>query len=408
MQVLFVHPNYPAQFGPVSKRLAARDDVQVTFLSRSTSGVQDGIRCLQFEPKGGATRATHYCSRTFENATWNAHAAFEKCHATTDLRPDVIVGHSGFGTTAFLGELYEAPIVNLFEYWYLGRNTDMDFRPEFPPREIDYLRSKTRNAMIMLDLQECARGYVPTEFQRDLIPKMWHPKLEVLHDGIDTDYWTRRTRPTSIAGVELPPGAPVVTFVSRGLEAMRGFDVFMRVAQRIAAVHPETRFLVVGGDRTHYGNDLRHIKEPTFREHVLATQAPDIPNLHFLGMVSPDVLVDVFSASDLHLYLTVPFVLSWSMLNAMSCSTVVLGSDTAPVREVIEDGVTGLLAGFDDLSALTEKALAVLANVAGFRTIAERARRQTVERYSLDTTYPQFCRLLDRVSSREGFWSSAQ
>ena len=311
-------------------------------------------------------------------------------------------GSPADGSYSMTFELYDAPIVNLFEYWYRGHGSDMDFRPEFPPREIDFLRSKARNAMILMDLQQCASGYVPTRWQHDLFPANWHSKLEVLHDGIDVQQWRRRPRPSAIEGVALPEGAPVVTFVSRGLEAMRGFDVFVKVAQRIAAARPETHFLVVGGDRTHYGNDVRHIGAKSFREHVMQTVEPEVPHLHFLGTVTPDVLVDVFSASDLHIYLTVPFVLSWSMLNAMSCGCVVLGSDTAPVREVIEPGVTGMLGGFDDVEGLATQALDVLAESHQYRHLAEAARACVVERYSTEVTYPRFCELLERALGREG------
>lgn len=406
MQLLFVHPNFPAQFGPVIWRLAALEGVDVVFLSQRAEGDRNGVRCLRYTSKGGATKATHYCSRTFENAVWGAHAAFDACRTAEGLDPDLIIGHSGFGTTAFLGELFDAPIINLFEYWYRGHGSDMDFRPEFPPREIDYLRSKTRNAMILMDLQQCTLGYAPTEWQHSLFPETWHSKLEVLHDGIDVEQWSRRPRPASIEGVALPEDVPVVTFVSRGLEAMRGFDVFVQVAQRIAEVRPETRFLVVGGDRTHYGNDSRHIEASSFREHVLETLKPEIPHLHFLGTVTPEVLVDVFSASDLHVYLTVPFVLSWSLLDAMACGCVVLGSDTAPVREVIEPGVTGLLAGFDDVEALGARALEVLAAPGEHRHLAEAARARVVERYSTEVTYPRFCGLLERALGREGVFTA--
>ncbi|MFT7667951.1 MAG: glycosyltransferase involved in cell wall biosynthesis [Planctomycetota bacterium] len=401
MQILFVHPNFPAQFGPFARRMALRSDLDVVFVSRNKEGQHDGLRCLRFEPRSGATKATHYCSRTFENSVWNAHAVFETCQRTPDLKPDVIVGHSGFGTTAFLGELFDAPIVNLFEYWYRGRGSDMDFRPEFPPRDLDFLRSKSRNAMILMDLQECAAGYVPTAWQRSLFPAEWQPKLEQIHDGIDTEFWKRRPRSAQVAGVNLPAEAPVITFVARGLEAMRGFDIFMQVAQRIARARPEAHFLVVGGDRTHYGNDLRHIKHESFREHVMAEQAPQIPNMHFLGMVDKNTLVDVFSASDLHIYLTVPFVLSWSLLNAMSCETVVLGSRTAPVQEVVTEGETGFLADFSDVGALTEKALAVLDEPNAHRDLGRRARLQTIERYSVEHNYPKFCSLLSRVTGRD-------
>src|SRR5438093_7168307 len=148
MQILFVHPNFPAQFGHIAARFARRPEVDCVFLSRVSSGVRDGVRCLNFEPRGGATRTTHYCSRTFENAVWHAHAVYEACKAAGDLRPDLVVGHSGFGSTVFLRELYDCPIVNYFEYYYHPHGSDMDFRPDYPPRELDFLRARTRNAMI--------------------------------------------------------------------------------------------------------------------------------------------------------------------------------------------------------------------------------------------------------------------
>ena len=147
MQILFVHPNFPAQFGPVGERLSKREGVQCVFVSRNASGQQRGFDCVQYQLRGGATKQNHYCSRTFENAVWNTHAVYETCKATKELSPDLIVGHSGFGSTAMLAELYGAPIVNFFEYYYRSRGTDMDFRPEFPSTELDRLRARMRNAM---------------------------------------------------------------------------------------------------------------------------------------------------------------------------------------------------------------------------------------------------------------------
>src|ERR1044071_5274721 len=165
MQILFVHPNFPAQFGPLLSRLTKRSDVESVFLSLNASGVRDGIRCIPFRLRGRATQDSHYCSRTFENGVWHAHAVYETCKAAK-LEPDLIVGHSGFGTTAFLRDLYTCPIVNYFEYYYHGRGTDLDFRPDMPFQEMDVLRARARNAMVLLDLEACDAGYSPTEWQR--------------------------------------------------------------------------------------------------------------------------------------------------------------------------------------------------------------------------------------------------
>ena len=396
MQILFVHPNYPAQFGHIAARLVRERDIEAVFVTRAASGIRDGVRCVRYELKGGATRGTHYCSRTFENGVWNAHAVYDACKAAA-LSPDLIVGHSGFGSTVFLRDLYAAPIVNYFEYYYHARQSDMDFRPEFPPAEIDYLRARARNAMILLDLEACAAGYSPTRWQRSLLPAAWQPKVEVIHDGVDTDFWRRRVVPRRIAGEAIGGDVRIVTFVARGLEAMRGFDVFVRLANRIAAEMPNVLFVVVGGDRVHYGNDLRHIKAKTFREHVMATQRPDARRFRFLGQVPADELADILSLSDLHVYLTAPFVLSWSLLDALACECVVLASDTAPVREVVAHETNGLLADFFDIEQLTAQAVRVLKEPLAYRKLGLAGRRLVEDTYSTDKTVPKLWALFERA-----------
>ncbi|HET9220074.1 MAG TPA: glycosyltransferase [Terriglobia bacterium] len=397
MQILFIHPNYPAQFGPMLQRLSKRDDVDCVFVTKNVSGIRDGVRCIKYETKGGATKDTHYCSRTFENAVWHAHGVYETCETQADLKPDLIVGHSGFGTTVFLSELYESPIINLFEFYYRPHGSDLDFRPDFPTQKINYLRSHTRNAMILLDLETCAAGYAPTAWQWSLLPDLWQPKVEVIHDGIDMNFWRRRDIARRIGNEDIPENTRIVTYVSRGLESMRGFDIFVRVANRIAAEMPNVLFVVVGADKTHYGNDLNHIQAKTFREHVLLKEKPDLSRFRFLGVISREQLADIFSLSDLHIFLTVPFVLSWSVLNAMACECVIVGSDTPPVLEVIRDGDNGLLANFFDVDGLAAHALRVLKAPQDYRALGERARALIQERYSLDVTFPKMWSLFKRA-----------
>ena len=398
MQILFVHPNYPAQFGHIASRLAERQGVECVFVSRTTAGMRAGVRCLQHPVRGGATRSTHYCSRTFENAVWNAHGVYEACKEARDLRPDLIVGHSGFGTTAFLHELYDCPIVNYFEYYYHPRGSDMDFRPDFPPSEMDFLRVRTRNAMILLDLEASAAGYTPTLWQLGLLPSVWQPKVAVIPDGLDTTLWSRRAVPRRLEGEALSEDVRVVTYVARGLEAMRGFDIFVRVANRIAAEMPNVLFVVVGSGRISYGNDVNHIKAKTFREHVLEAERPDLNRFRFLGMVPAPQLAEILSLSDLHIYLTVPFVLSWSLLDALACQCSVLASDTAPVREVIRHGETGLLAGFFDVEGMARLALQVLKDPRACRGLGVAGRALVEERYALDKTLPRLWEFFTRVT----------
>ena len=397
MQIVFVHPNFPAQFGHIAARMAGEGH-DCVFVTHAAAQARDGVRMIRYEPKGGATRQNHYCSRTFENCVWQAHAVYDACKAAS-LAPDLVVGHSGFGSTVFLPELWRAPIVNYFEYYYHPHGSDMDNRPEFPPTELDFLRARARNAMILLDLDACARGYSPTAWQRSLLPAAWQPKVDVIHDGVDTTVWRRQAVPRRIGNETIPDDVRIVTYVARGLEAMRGFDVFVRVANRIAAEMPDVVFVVVGGDRVHYGNDLRHVTAKTFREHVLATEEPDLTRFRFLGLLPGATLAEVFSVSDLHVYLTVPFVLSWSLLDALACECVVLASDVAPVREVIHDGATGIVRDFADVDALTAAALMVLRDPARFRPLGRAGRALVEATYSFDVTYPRLRSLFERVAT---------
>ena len=165
MHVLFVHQNYPAQFGHIARHLIRTRGWSCSFVSKTPGGIVDGIRKVEYTTTSGARDTTHYCSRTFENAIWHSHGVYEACKAHPDLRPDLIVGHSGFGSTLFLPELYPGvPIINYFEFYYHPHQSDMDFRPEFPPAEIDYLRARARNAMLLLDLET-----LPSRLQPDAL-----------------------------------------------------------------------------------------------------------------------------------------------------------------------------------------------------------------------------------------------
>jgi glycosyltransferase involved in cell wall biosynthesis len=396
VHVLFVHQSFPAQFGPFAFHLAARPGWRCTFVTKDRSEPIHGVECVPYQLKGGATKETHYCSRTFENAIWHSHAVFQALAARPDLKPDVIVGHSGFGSTLFLKELYpDVPIINLFEYFYHVTNSDMDFRPEFQPSEMDRLRARARNGMILLDLDNCTRGYSPTSWQRSRFPLEYQSKLHVVFDGIDTSIWKPQSGTLGqIGDHSIPAGTKILTYVARGFESMRGFDMFMKTAKLILAQRQDVVIIVVGTDRVHYGGDLKHTGGKTFKEFVLSQDDYDLSRIIFTGALPERALARLLALTDLHIYLTVPFVLSWSMLNAMACGAVVLGSDTAPVRELIEPGKTGLLADFHSPEAIAEAAEAVLRNPSEYKALGHRAAELIRESYSVEVCLPQFEQLL--------------
>jgi glycosyltransferase involved in cell wall biosynthesis len=400
MHVVFVHQNYPAQFGHIARTLARRTGVRCSFVSELPPGIDANVERLQYHVRGGATEQNHYCSRTFENSTWHAHAVYEALRSRPDIIPDLIVGHSGFGSTLFLRELYDAPVINYFEYFYHTKDSDMDFRPDFPASELSRLRARARNAMILLDLENCTLGYSPTNWQRERLPTAYRDKVKVIFDGIDTTVWHPRSGGSRHVGhLTLPEGVKVVTYATRGMESMRGFDIFMRFAKRLGDRRPDVQFLIAGQDRVCYGGDENVTGNRSFKDWVLSQDDYDLSRFHFVGLLPPKELAKLFSLTDLHVYLTVPFVLSWSLLNALACGATVLASDTAPVREIIRDGENGLLVDFFDIEGMVDRAEQVLASPRSYRHLGQAGLDLIRERYSLEVCIPH---MLDLYRSTMG------
>jgi glycosyltransferase involved in cell wall biosynthesis len=401
MHLLFVHQNFPAQFGHIAAYLSRHKGHRCTFVSEKPPARIDGIELIQYRLRGGATRQTHYCSRTFENAVWHTHAVYQALQARPDIRPDLIIGHSGFGSTLFLRELYDCPIINYFEYFYRPHNSDMDFRPDFPSTELDRLRALARNAMILLDLQNCDLGYSPTRWQFHLFPQCFHEKLRVVFDGVDTNVWRPQPGlPRRIAGRTIPDDVRLVTYVSRGLESMRGFDIFMKMAKKLCERRKDVLFVIIGQDRICYGGDDRFTGGKSFKDWVLSQDDYDLSRFLFLGLVPPAVLAHILALSDMHVYLTAPFVLSWSLMNALACGATVLASSTAPVCEMIEDGRNGLLVDFFDVDGLAETADRVLDAPQEFKYLGKAGVEMIRNHYSLEVCLPQMLQCYQEAMHR--------
>ena len=190
----------------------------------------------------------------------------------------------------------------------------------------------------------------------------------------------------------------IVTYVSRGLETLRGFDIFIKIAKLIYETYPDVLFLVVGGEEAAYG-DMKGLLETSFKEHVLNQDHYDLEKIQFLGVLPPEVLVQILSMSDLHIYLTAPFALSWSLLNAMACGCVVLASDTAPVSEVITSGHNGILRGFFDVEGFADAAVGVLRDPQSYRELGRAAVRTVSEGYGMDVTVPNMTSFYEEVAA---------
>lgn len=430
MNIVFVHKEYPGQYGHIAARLSERYGDECTFLyihlparyrramaegrrvglpiggpesgsdgSRAPHGdpFERGVRLVQ-HGMGAATLKTHPAAIHFDLSIQNNQAALDAMRARPEIRPDLIVGHSFFGTALFLADAYRCPLLAYCEYFFRPRGSELDFRPEFPPSELDRLIHRTHNATTLLNLDAAAAGISPTEWQRSTFPAEYRPKIRTIFDGIDRSFWYRREPLRKIAGRTIPPEAKVVTYVSYGFEPTRGFDVFMRAAKRIGEARPDVIFVVVGSDKTYYGRTFHDPSEPTFRDSVLARDRYDLGRFLFVGQVLEEDLVRILSRSDLHIYLTVPFVLSWSLMDALACGCTVLASDTPPVREMIRPGENGLLAGFDDADGLADQALRVLDDPVAFRGLGRAGTRMIDERYSVEAVLPRIRSLYEEVA----------
>jgi glycosyltransferase involved in cell wall biosynthesis len=314
------------------------------------------------------------------------------------LRPDLVVAHGGRGAPSlFLREVIDCPIVIYCEYYFANQRRDISYRIDLPPAEPAPFFPRCINAPTLVTLVDCDAGYSATTWQKQSFPSRFHPKIEVHFDGIDTNLYRPGPAPRQIGTATIPPGTRIVTFVSRGLESIRGFDLFMKVAQRIARERADVLFVVVGGEEIHYGWDKLHTGAPSFKQWVMSRDDYDLSRFLFLGRILPERLADILRLSDLHIYLTAPFVLSWSMLDAMASGCVVLASDVPPVREVIEPGRNGLVEPLFDVERLTETALRVLTDPAAFAPLGRAARQTIEEKYSLDVCIPPLGDFFERV-----------
>ena len=400
MHVLFSHVQFPAQLGFFATYAARKLGWQCTFVCEKAQPLKTEVRLIQYKRGFGATQSHSFYARGFENVVAQ-HEGTYRALKPLGLAPDLVVSHAGLGGSLFLSELYDAKTLSFLEFYYHLTNSDMDFRPEFQPSEDAKLRLILRNAPLLLELQHCAAGYSPTRFQRGLFPAEYRHKIHTIFDGIDTELWRPRPEATrEWGGRSIDAGTKIVTYCSRGFESLRGFDMFMRAAKIIYREMPDVVFLVAGADKICYGGDAAHIKPHTsFKNYVLAQDDYDLSKFVFLGRITMGDLARLFTVGDAHIYLTAPFVLSWSMLNAMACGAVVVGSNTPPVTEMIRDGETGLLADFFDPEAIARQTLRVLRDPGAFRSVSDNAMALIREHYSTDVTYPRMVRLYEAVAS---------
>jgi glycosyltransferase involved in cell wall biosynthesis len=402
MRVLFIHQNFPGQFKHIALHLAQQPGVEVLAIGRDSAPGLPGVRLLRYKPHPPASAGTHPYARTFESAVLHGQ---EVLRLLLDLkrkgyRPDVIIAHPGWGETLYAKEAFPSThLLHFCEFYYHSRGADANFDPEFPLSIDGAARIRSRNALHLLNLENCDQAITPTQWQHSLHPKAYQDKIQIIHEGIDT----ANLGPDPSATLRLPNGQtlkagdPVVTYVARNLEPYRGFHSFMRALPQILKQHPTCQVLIVGGDAVSYGSAPKDA--PSWRSKLLAEHPLDLNRVHFLGKVPFAVYKQVLQVSAAHVYLTYPFVLSWSLLEAMASGCLIIGSDTAPLREVIQHGHNGLLVDFFDSGKIAETVLASLDSPEQGRGIRARAQN-SASAYGLDVGVQRYFELLKITKPR--------
>lgn len=407
MHILFVHQNFPGQYKHLMPYCAARGHKVLGMGSRPAKQIPKGIPYCQYTPKRGNLPGIDPLTLEFESKMIRAVSCADAAIRLRDehgFQPDVICAHTGWGEELFLKQVWpDAKVVGYCEYYYNSSGYDLDFDLEFSRATVAAVRkSNAKNASILLSLQGLDAGVSPTAFQRGTYPKPYRDWIRVIHDGIDVKAIAPNDSVfAEVRGHRLTRADEVVTFVSRSLEPVRGFHIFMRSLPRLLAQRPKARVLIVGAPDGGYG---AHPEIP-FKQQLLDELEGqlDLERIHFLGRVPYADFQRLLMLSRCHVYLTIPFVLSWSLMESMAAGCVVVGSDTAPLREVIRHGENGLLVDFFDPDALADQVAAVLADPASFDSLRQQARRTIVEGYARDHCLQQHLELIEAARRGEAW-----
>jgi len=392
MRILFVHQNFPGQFGRLAMALA-REGHEVTALGMVKNCALPGVTYHPYAAVPGPEDAP-YKNRyspvipRLRRAYGVAHKA--KYLAEKGLRPDVVVVNTGWGENLFLKDIWpEARHVAYFEYYYAAKGQDLDFDPEFSSHDAETIwKLRIKNAMQLGALDAADAAVAPTRYQRDTFPDYLRDQVAIIHDGIDA----QRLRPApemsvqlGDKGITLDRSIPVVTYVTRNIEPMRGAHVVLRSLPDLLAIDPRLQVVIIGGTGTSYSGHAPGGKTwlEVFRASI---DGPvDWSRVHFVGNLPYDQFLKVLQVSSAHLYLTYPFVLSWSLIESMALGCRIVASATPPVEEVIQDGVTGRLFPFFDREALVARVREALVEKERSAAMAEEARRFALSHYDFET-----------------------
>ncbi|HVY15712.1 MAG TPA: glycosyltransferase [Rhodopila sp.] len=353
MRFLFVHQNFPGQFLHILRHLVRSGEHEILFICEPNQNFIPGVRKIPYQRPTLDIPETHLSARELDNGMRRAEAVFKAAWGLRYLgfEPDIIIGHHGWGEMLNLRDVWpNAPMLGYFEFYYQHDRADVGFDPEFPCDPSDYGRVRAKNAINHLALNLGGVGQSPTNWQLSTYPDWARKRIRLLWEGVDLDVCRPdpavRRKTLKVGGMAIRPSDKLVTYVSRDLEPYRGFHSMMRALPALMRARKDLKVIMIGGDGVSYG--AAPPQGGTWREVMLKEVGADIDldRVVFPGRVAYDVYVSALRRSDAHVYLTYPFVASWSLREALAMGCPIIGGDTPTVNEFITPNETGVLTPF--------------------------------------------------------------
>lgn len=402
MDILFLHPNMPGQYKHLARALGAENKHRIFFVTKHKTAQIDGVTRVTYRPAREPSAHTHRYLMNAERAVLQGQEVWRVCKKLRDetgFAPQLVVGHPGWGDMLFVKDIFpHARVVSFCEFYYRATGADMGFAPDEPLTPDDFARGRIKNVNNILNLEMMDWGLSPTVWQWSVHPSEYRGKMSVLHDGIDTQICA--PNPQAIFHVKNGPsfkvGDEVITHIERNFEPYRGFATFMQAAEIILRERPNAHIVVVGADGVSYGKPAP--RGTTYRKLWLEKTTLDRSRIHFVGTLAYEELVKMLQVSAAHLYLTYPFVLSWSLMEAMAMGCAIVASDTKPVQEVMSDSVHGLLADFFSPEEFAQKTITLLESKDANAQMRAAARQKIVAQYDLKTLLPLHQRLVMEIA----------
>jgi len=402
---LFVHQNFPGQFVHILRRLAAARCHEIVFICEPNSNEMQGVRKVPYvRPKPPAAEI-HAAARELDAGARRAEAVGHAAAALKQLgfNPDIIIGHHGWGEMLNLCDVWPGvPMLGYMEFYYHDDKYDIGFDPEFPLEPDAGPRVRAKNAINHLALALGGEGQSPTEWQLGTYPDWAREKINLLWEGVDLDLCQpdakARTATLKIGDMVIGKADRLVTYVARDLEPYRGFHTMMRALPHLLRERRDIKVVMVGGDGVSYG--MAPAEGGNWRERMLRELGTGIDpaRVVFPGRVDYDTYRGLLRRSDAHVYLTYPFVASWSLREALAMGCAVIGADVDPVKEFVTDGKTGLLAPFLDPDGVARKVLTVLEDRVLDTRLRRNARQYAEKRLAMDDYLAAYEALIDRMT----------